>query len=702
MAAATLLLVATAGAEEGMWMPQQIPSIAAELRAAGLRLDPSRLADLTGDPLGAVISIPGCTASFVSADGLIVTNYHCAFGSVQHNSTTERDLTTKGFLARTREEELPAAPGTSVWVTTKIEDVTERVTGKLRGRLSDSARARTLERREKELIAECEKPGGLRCRVGSVFEGSLYLRTTQLELSDVRLVYAPAGSVGEYGGEVDNFMWPRHTGDFAFYRAYVEGKPYRPAHHLKVSAAGVNEGDFVMVAGYPGRTFRYKTAAEVRNYKEFVYPSSIRYFGDVKRILETESEKNPDVAIRNASRVKGFANSLKNYSSVDEGFRKHKLLENRLERESAMRRAIAADPALAQYAVTMDEIERLNRDEFTTRERDAILTWLTARASPMLTQAVQIRRAAVERAKKDIDRVSGFQERDAARLRQASERSQKLFEPASDRAALRYFLDAASKLPSSQRLEALDRAVAAAGGIDPFLDGLYANTRIPDSGERKKMYSEKLAELGARNDSMLNLAALLVPAIEAVEAKELAKRGAMSRLRPAYFELVRRTAGGNLYPDANSTLRVTFGTIQGYKPRDATQLTSQTTLSGILEKDTGVEPFNAPRALLTAGEGTTKKQPYLDPQLGDVPVNFTSNVDTTGGNSGSPTLNAKGELVGLLFDGNYESVDSDFAFNPSLTRSIHVDTVYMLWVMDAVDGAHDLMREFGVQPKFDQ
>ncbi|MFP5245185.1 MAG: S46 family peptidase, partial [Thermoanaerobaculia bacterium] len=284
---ATLALffaAATLSAAEGMWMPQQMPQIAAELQKSGIQLDAKRLADLTGDPLGAVISLGGCTASFISPDGLVVTNHHCAFGSIQHNSSADRDLITSGFLAKTREEELPAAPGTKVWVTTSIEDVTARVMAGLAPKVADADRARHIDRREKELVSECEKAGGVRCRVSSFFEGSQYLRLTQAEISDVRLVYAPARMIGEFGGDIDNFEWPRHTGDFAFYRAYVDGKPYQPKHWLKLAKTGVNEGDAVLVAGYPGRTFRYKTADEVRNYKEFVYPTSIRYFSEVIRL----------------------------------------------------------------------------------------------------------------------------------------------------------------------------------------------------------------------------------------------------------------------------------------------------------------------------------------------------------------------------------------------------------------------------------
>ena len=693
---------------EGMWVPQQVPQLASELRAAGLKMDPARLADLTGDPLGAVISLGGCTASFVSPEGLIVTNHHCAFGSIQHNATPERDIITTGFLAKTKEEELPAAPGTRVWVTSKIEDVTDRMTGKLSAKLSDTDRAKTLDRREKDMVAECEKPGGVRCRVSSFFEGSQYLRTTQQEITDVRLVYAPARGVGEYGGEVDNFMWPRHTGDFSFYRAYVDGKPFRPAHWLKVSTEGVSDGDFVLVAGYPGRTFRYKTADEVRNYKEFVYPTSVRYYGDVMQILEKAGEKDKAVAIKNSARVKSLANTLKNYTSVNEGFTKNRILESRLEREAKMRYAIGSDPSLAKYATTLDEIARINAEERKTRERDAVLAWIagapsssgfTYRSSPMLTQAFIAYRNSIERTKKDADRMTGYQERDVQRLAQGSERAQRLIEPGSDRAALRYFLEEAAKLPDTQRLEPVDKAVAEAGGIDKFLDQLYGGTKIASSEERVKMYKETTAQLTARNDSMIRFAAALLPLIQANETRDLGVTGAMSRLRPGYFEVLRKTTGANLYPDANSTLRVTFGNVEGYTPRDATHFTPQTTLSGVVQKDTGEEPFNSPKNLLAAARDRSKTAPYEDPQLRDVPVNFTSTVDTTGGNSGSPTLNAKGELVGLLFDGNYESIDSDFVFNPPMNRSIHVDVVYMLWVMDAVDGADHLIREMGLNPR---
>jgi hypothetical protein len=661
-------------ADEGMWMPQQMPQLAAELQKSGVQIDPKRLADLTGDPMGAVVSLGGCTASFVSPDGLVVTNHHCAFGSIQHNATPERDLIANGFLAKTRAEELPAAPGTKVWVTTNIEDVTAKMAA--RSALNDVALAKSIDRKTKELVAECEKAGGVRCRVASFFEGSQYLRVTQAEIGDVRLVYAPSAMIGDFGGEIDNFEWPRHTGDFAFYRAYVDGKPYHPKHWLKVAKQGVSDGDAVLVAGYPGRTFRYKTADEVRNYKEFVYPTNIRYYTDVIHLLEKAGEGNRDVQIRNASRIKSLANSLKNYTSVSEGFGRDRIVESRLEREAKMR---------AASATLLDDIARWNAQQYRNQPRDFVLDFLTGRGSPMLQQAFTMVRLATERPKKDLDRASRYQERDWAGLKSASDRAQRTIEPGSDRAVVAYFLAEGKEIKELQ-------------GID--LDALYAGTKIADQEARTKMLTESVAQLKARKDPMLDLAFRLLPLYEQREHDELAYSGAMARLRPRYFELLRQVSGGAaLYPDANSTLRITIGRVEGYTPRDATYFQPQTTLRGVVAKETGKDPFESPKALLAAAADAAKTRPYVDPELRDVPVNFLSTCDTTGGNSGSPTLNAKGELVGLLFDGNYESIDADFLFTPSITRSIHVDAQYMLWVMDAVDGADELIRELGGEPR---
>jgi len=702
-----------------MWMPQQIPQLAAELQKAGIRIDPNRLADLTGDPMGAVISLGGCTASFVSPDGLVVTNHHCAYGSIQHNSALlKQDLLKKGYLAKSRDEELQAAPGSRVFVTTKIEDVTDRVTGNLPAKLDDRARSKELERRGKQLVEECEKPGGVRCRVASFFEGTQYLRTTQMEIRDVRLVYAPAEGIGNFGGETDNWMWPRHTGDWSYLRAYVgpDGKPadfskdnvpYHPAHFLKVSTKGLNPGDFVFVAGYPGRTFRYRTEAEVNQSQSYSYPTFIRYATDLNHILNEVGKNNRETQIKNANRIRGNDNTLKNYTGTMTNFQKGTIVAQRHQREADLAAYLASHPdAAKKYAGVMEKINALDAEGIKTDQRDTVLSWLS-RSSPLLSQASTIYRNSLERPKKDIDRAAGFQERDLAALLQGSARAETQIDVPSDRAGLRYFLLEATKLPADQRLKAVDDALAATGAggteaqVDKFLDQLYAGTKVQNAAERKAMYGETTQQLEARNDSMLRFAAALQPLRLANEEHGENLAGAMSRVRPLYMQALREMTGGRLAPDANSSLRITFGTVKGYVPRDAVDYQPQTTVAGVLAKDTGSGEFDSPKNLLAA---IRNKQfgSYADPQLGAVAVNFLSTVDTTGGNSGSPTLNADGELCGLLFDGNYEALGSDFQFDPAITRSIHVDATYMLWVMDAVDGAHNLLREMGITPKFAQ
>lgn len=703
-------------AAEGMWMPQQVPQLAPELAKMGLKLDPTRLADLTGDPMGAIVSLGGCSASFVSPQGLIVTNHHCVYSYLQYNSTPQKDLIENGFLAKTTGQEIPAAPDARVWVTTSIEDVTDQVLPKPGEKLADLDRYTRVDRRRKELVRDCEKEGNVRCTVPAFFEASKYWRIKQLEIRDVRLVYAPPRGIGNYGGEVDNWMWPRHTGDFGFLRAYVgpdgkpadfakENVPYRPKHFLKVSTADVDPGDMMMTIGYPGKTFRYELANEVREAEAFDLPTSIRYRKELIRVLEDAGKANKDVAIRAAARLRSLENYLKKYEGTLEAFEKAKLIDQRKAEEKELAALVAGDPAARRrHEADLAEIARWNSVQMKTRERDAVLEWLFT-ASPMLSQANTLWRLSGERPKSDIERTSGYQERDWKRLKAAVARAQRTIEPGSDRAGLRFFLIEASKLPNGERIAAVDDALAATGehdttaAADKFLDGLYGSTKIADAKERAAMFEEIRAQLDARKDSMLVFAKGLRSTLDEKERRDHEIAGAMMRLRPEYVALLQKLRKGRVYPDANGTLRVSFGKVEGYSPRDSIQYAAQTTLHGVVEKETGQDPFDSPSLLLAASRAR-KLGPYVDPELGDVPVDFLSSSDITNGSSGSATLNASGELAGLAFDGNYEAMGSDYLVIPEVTRTIHVDTRYMLWVMDAVDRAHNLIREMGLPVRF--
>ena len=311
---ALAILSTAAHADEGMWMPQQLPQVAKQLKAAGLKLDPATLTKLTEFPMGAIVSLGGCSASFVSPQGLVATNHHCVYNSVAHNSTPERDLLANGFLAHNLDEELPAAPGSRVYVTKAVTNVSGKIISADVAKLSGKKRSDAIEQNQKKLVADCEQDAGHRCTVSAYYGGLEFYLIKQLEIRDVRLVHAPPAGVGKFGGDTDNWMWPRHTGDYGFYRAYVskDGKaadfskdnvPYLPQHVLKLAKEGVKEGDFVMALGYPGRTNRHRLPSEVAFTFGWNYPAYVKMSGENLAIIARETADNKDTALKYAAQV---------------------------------------------------------------------------------------------------------------------------------------------------------------------------------------------------------------------------------------------------------------------------------------------------------------------------------------------------------------------------------------------------------------
>ena len=703
-------------ADEGMWMPQQIPDLAAKLREMGFQGDPAAFADLTGQPMGAIVSLGGCTASFVSPEGLIATNHHCATGALQYNSTPQRNLLVDGFLAKTREEEVSNGPGARVFVTVSVKEVTEAITGKIDPRLDDRKRYDVVDRRTKERVAACEAEARLRCSVTSFFGGLKYFEIAQLEIQDVRLAYAPAAGIGNFGGETDNWRWPRHTGDWSFFRAYVgkDGKPaafskdnvpYRPAHWLPVQPAGVKEGDLVFVVGYPGRTQRHQTYAEVKETTQWSFPRFIKTSQEQIDILETLGRTNKELQIKAASRLRGLNNYLTNRKGMLEGLVKGGILAKKEQNQKDLAAWLAADPARQkEYGDVLPALDALQAESEKTRERDAALAGLVS-SSTLLGQAHTAHLLSVEKAKKnDMDREAEYQERNWTRTREGFERAQRTLDPRIDEALLRWSMGNAATLPADLRITGLDKLVGLTPGmakadsekaIDQYLARLIAGTKMADKDFRLSLLDKTTAEIAATKDPFVDLALALDPLYQQNREAQKKRQGAMSRVRPRYMQALLAKAGGLVAPDANGTLRVTFGTVKSKPAADGTAWTAFTTLKGIEQKHTGEGEFKAPDRELEAIKALRagKTTPYAHPALGDVPVDFLSTVDTTGGNSGSPTLNGKGELVGLLFDGTYDTIASDFLYDDVNTRSIHADDRYMLWVMSDVDGAGHLIQE---------
>jgi hypothetical protein len=710
------LFAAALLADEGMWMPQQIPEMAARLKALGFKGDPKTFADLSGQPMGAVVSLGGCTASFVSPEGLIVTNRHCVSGGLQFNSTPARNLLQNGYLAKTRNEELPNGPGSRVYVTTSVADVTAAITGNIDPKATDRERYDLIDRRVKQRIAACEKTGQ-RCNVASFFAGYQYFEIAQMEIKDVRLVYSPANGIGVFGGETDNWRWPRHTGDWSFLRAYVgkDGKPavfsrdnvpFQPKHWLRVAPEGIKPDDLVFVVGYPGRTQRRQTYAQVKEIVEWTMPRAIRLAQEQLAILDRLGKQDKAIALKVSGRVQGLNNGLTNQKGMLEGLTKGSLARKQAQ-EKELEAWIDSDTARQKkYGGVISGLRALQAESEKSRDRSATLTTL-ASASSYLSAAQTLHRLSVERLKSDIDREPGFQERDWPRIRDAQDRLQRTMDATADRALLRWAMGLVAALPAEQRIAALDRAAGLRPGmppadadnaIDAFLQPLFAGSKLGDRDFRLGLIEKSTADLLATRDPFLVLAAALEPLVEANRESAKNRGGAQARLMPRYMEALLAKAGGQVAPDANSTLRVTYGQVKGVDAKDGLFYKPQTTLSGIVAKHTGEGDFDAPEVQRNAigALRSGKKTPFLDLSLGDVPVNFLSTVDTTGGNSGSPTLNAKGELVGLLFDGTYESVASNYVFDPATTRSIHVDSRYMLWTMAEVDGAANLLKEMSI------
>ena len=699
-------------AVEGMFTPDQLPEIAEDLQAKGLNLDPGQLTDLTEFPMGAVISLGGCTASFVSPEGLVVTNHHCARGSIQFNSTEENNYLEDGFLAATQADELPAAPGSRVYVTVEVSDVTETIKGDLSETLTGRARFDAIDAKQKELIAACETEEGYRCQAVSFFGGLQYKLIKRLEIKDVRLVYGPSDHIGKYGGDVDNWLWPRHTGDFAFYRAYVapdgspadfaeENVPFEPEHYLKVSAEGLEDGDFVMAAGYPGSTSRYARLAEVENTFDWFYPTYVDVIGEWVATIEDAAPEGSDARIKYESRLAGLNNVLKNFGGQIEGARRVGLVDRRAAREAELNAWIAEDAARAKFAEAITAVDTLAAESATEGQRNF---WYNNATRPqMLGTAQRLYRWSLERQKPDADRERGYQDRDLTFFKQSLERIDRRYDAGVDQAEWLLFLGYYQDAPADLRVPAFDEALGITAEMDTealkaAIAPFYEGGALSDAESRLAWMDMSPADFAASDDPFIKLAVALYETEMAQEEASKDRSGRSAALRPLYMQAIidwQRANDYVAYPDANSTLRVTYGNVLGGSPKDGLIYEPFTRLEGITEKHTGEWPFNSPErqsALIEAAD----YGPYALESLGSVPVNFLTDLDSTGGNSGSATLNADGELVGLLFDGTIESVNSDWDFDPRTTRTIHVDTRYMLWVMEKVDNAGHLIEEMDI------
>jgi hypothetical protein len=634
-------------ADEGEWLPEQLHKLDfAALEARGLELSAKDIWNGESGLLSAAVQINGCSSSFVSDTGLIVTNHHCGFGAINAASTVENNILRDGFVSKNNEEEIPA-PGYRVSFVRKYEDVTDIMHAAAEEAGPDPAKqwaAVQAERRRLEREAQGPDSSAI---VVPYFEGREWRRIWRTVLSDVRLVYAPPRAVGEYGGETDNWMWPRHTGDFSFFRAYVapdgspasysdDNVPYQPDHFLKVSPEGVDEGDFVMILGYPGSTSRYLSSIAVAARESYYYPARYQVFDAVIKAYEEIGTRSPELELAVQSSIKSYANGFKNADGMVWGLARNKVVDRKTSEERDFRAWVAADDSRTKrFGTVLDELLALDLEEYERQQHDFVLSQIQYRSNAMRSH-LRSAMSGKTPVNESLEEMMG----DYALV---------------DERVLTVLFDMADKLPESERITGYDQWREAGGDFDTLGDLAVAlSSEIQEQREFQNTMSGRRLNVGAKW----------------IEAQEMWR-------------------GKTFYPDANSTLRVSTATVKGYAPRDGVWHVPHTTVDGLIAKNQGSGDFEVPNEILQAV--------HAEPELAETTVCFLADGDTTGGNSGSPVVDGKGRLVGLNFDRVFENVSGDFGWNAERSRNISVDMQYVLWLMRDIWPSPRLLREMGVE-----
>ena len=691
--------------DEGMWEPYELTKLQKELKQSGFSKDVSGLTDLFSHPMNAIVSLGGCSAAFVSSNGLIATNYHCIESSfLQFNSSKNENIFETGFVAKTKDAEKRSAPGARVYITTSSTEITDDVLKGISDQTESLRRSELIEENKKRIIKNCESSEEIECRVRSFFSGETYKLEKVLKIKDVRLVYAPPAYVGEYGGEIDNWMYPRHTGDFALLRAYVgkdqsikefnkDNIPYKSKSFLKISSKGVSDGDFVMVLGYPGRTNRLLTFNEINWDLTTGFEESIKYLQRGIKLIDDHTNEADGSKLKYRGRKSGFENYYKKISGQNNGAKNFNLLE--IEKENWEQFLKFANSNGSK--IELSHLEELL--DLIDESLDEDLARRYYGNSTLISMAQRIYRNAVEQGKPDQERKQGYQERDQERIRNGIKRMDYSFDSRVDKAI---FLD---RLRSYSNFDAKLRRPDYSKNLlldDNFeltkkkVSELYSS-EFTTADAMMKLKDMSLDELDSSNDPLIGFVRSIYPETLVYEKKYDERSARRQLLKSNFIKLLRQYYQSNnkeIYADANGTLRVTYGNVSGVELRDGVYYKPFTTLEGIAEKHSGQEPFNVGDKLLNKISKKDYGTYYFEP-IDSVPVNFISTLDITNGNSGSATINSDFDLVGLAFDGMLETIIADYKYI-SQARSISVDSRYLLWTLEKVEGADNILKELTI------
>ena len=702
IAIAALLAVIPASADEGMWLLPLLEKMNIKtMQQMGCQLSAEDIYSINHSSIkDAIVHFGGgCTAEMISAEGLLVTNHHCGYGSIQKLSSVEHDYLTNGYWAMNRNEELPAE-GLTVTFLESFTDVTKTIEKAL-SKVAEADRDSVMKAVNASLVSNAVGSDKyLRAYVSSLYGGNAYYLIVEKIYKDVRFVGAPPSSIGKFGADTDNWIWPRHTCDFSMFRVYADkdnnpadyspdNVPYQPKRHLTVSLAGVQPGDFNMIIGYPGRTNRFMTASELRETRDISNAISIFVRGRRQEILMEDMLADPKVKIQYASKYSSSSNGWKKWIGMNETFGKLNVEQRRADEEKAFTEWVGKKKSRnAKYGDCLQKIDDAVADR---AEATRIYRYL----------AESIGNVEVASAASLAMRMKG--EARKSRL----ESFYKNYSAPTDRKVakemIRIYRDSVPSQYHPDFFKTIDEKFG--GDIDAYVDDMFEHSAFVSQdkafrllglseGSDKKEASELAAELMA--DPAVQYSMGISKLVPGIYGKLGEKEEQFAEGKKEYIAgTLEMRKGAAIYPDANSTMRLTYGIVEPYSPRDAVQYNYYTTLKGVIEKeDPNNWEFVVPEKLkeLYAAKDFGR---YADAN-GEMHACFINNGDITGGNSGSPVLNAKGELIGLAFDGNWEAMSGDIIFEPELQRCINVDIRYVLFIMDKFGGAGYLLDEMTI------
>ncbi|HOK61422.1 MAG: S46 family peptidase [Tenuifilum sp.] len=702
-----LLLVSSAiKADEGMWLLPLLQKYNIQaMQQKGFKLTADDIYNLNQASIKDAVIIfgRGCTGEVVSDQGLVLTNHHCGYGAIQQHSTPEHDYLEDGFWAKSFEEEIPT-PGLTATFLIRIEDVTDQVNAAFKPEMSEADRDKAAMEIGRKIAKQATDGTHYTASVRSFFGGNQYFLLVYEVFNDVRLVGAPPSSIGKFGHDTDNWMWPRHTGDFSVFRIYAskdnkpadysrENVPYKPKHFLPISLKGVNNGDFTMIMGYPGSTQRYMTSVEVQERINILNANRIYVRGIKQEIWLKDMQADKAVNIKYASKYAGSSNYWKNSIGMNKALKRLKVYDFKKQQEEEFTKWVLASPERQQK---YGEALSLINEGVTGRKEYLHASQYISEALFSGTEIIGM--AAMTRSL--VDALKGNKTEEVTKisksLKARSENFYKNYNTPTDqktaKAMFRIFME---NVPLTYQPDIFNTIrTKYKGDVDKFVDQMFAKTMFTDPA-KFNAFLDKPSLKVLEKDPVYVAAASISNKYEEISKVMAPFNEKLQRGQRLYIAgVLEMNEGKAMYPDANFTMRLTYGEIKDYYPMDAVHYDYLTTLDGVMEKeDPDNWEFVVPAKLKELYNSKDYGRYGKD---GKMPVAFISTNDITGGNSGSPVMNGNGELIGIAFDGNWEAMSGDIVFENKLQRTISVDIRYVLFVIDKYAGATRLIDEMKI------